>query len=88
MTTASIQYPPNVIRPRQTLPPRKPLGRRQLPPCFEGTEIVSRCRPFFRRRARVARPQRVAIRVRNPCRLTRLRLRGRYDGCINPQHFK
>jgi hypothetical protein len=43
---------------------------------------VSRFRPFFRRRERTARPQRVAMRARNPCLLIRRLLRGRYDGFI------
>jgi len=41
-----------------------------------------RARPFLRRRERVARPPRVLIRSRNPCLLTRLRLRGLYVGFI------
>jgi hypothetical protein len=43
---------------------------------------VSRFRPFFRLRESTARPQRVAIRARNPCLLMRRLFRGRYDGFI------
>ena len=50
---------------------------RQRPPCFEGTLIVKRLRPFLRRRDSTSRPQRSAMRARKPCRLSRLRLRGR-----------
>jgi hypothetical protein len=50
---------------------------RQEPPCFDGSDTVSRLRPFLRRRERTARPQRVAIRARNPCLLIRRLLRGR-----------
>jgi hypothetical protein len=50
---------------------------RQDPPCFDGSETVSRFRPFFRRRDRTARPQRVAMRARKPCLLIRRLLRGR-----------
>jgi hypothetical protein len=38
---------------------------------------VSCFRPFFRRRESTARPQRVAMRARNPCLLIRRLLRGR-----------
>jgi hypothetical protein len=54
--------------------------RPQEPPCFDGSETVSRFRPFFRLRDSTARPQRVAIRARNPCLLMRRLFRGRYDG--------
>jgi hypothetical protein len=62
---------------------REPVGsrearrRRQEPPCFDGSETVSRFRPFFRRRESTARPHRVAIRARKPCLLMRRLLRGR-----------
>ena len=46
------------------------------------TTTARRARPFFRRRERVARPPRVFILARNPCLLTRLRLRGLYVGFI------
>jgi hypothetical protein len=59
---------------------RKARRSRQEPPCFEGSETVSRFRPFFRRRESTARPQREAMRARNPCLLIRRLLRGRYDG--------
>jgi hypothetical protein len=55
----------------------EPLVCRQRPPCLEGTLTVRRLRPFFRRRESTSRPHRSAIRARNPCRLRRLRLRGR-----------
>jgi hypothetical protein len=50
---------------------------RQDPPCFEGNDTARRFRPFFRRRDNTARPQRVAIRARNPCLLIRRLFRGR-----------
>src|SRR6188472_1017137 len=62
--------------------PREARRRRQLPPCFDGNETVSRLRPFFLRRDKTARPHRVAIRARNPCLLMRRLFRGRYDGFI------
>lgn len=46
------------------------------------TDTMRRARPFLRRRERVARPPRVFIRARNPCLLTRFRLRGLYVGFI------
>jgi hypothetical protein len=67
----------NVGRPRKPMGSRQARRTRQEPPCFDGSETVSRLRPFFRRRERTARPQRVAIRARNPCLLTRRLLRGR-----------
>ena len=61
----------------KTLPgPR--LGDAYLLP----TVTTRRARPLFRRRERVARPPRVFILARNPCLLTRLRLRGLYVGFI------
>ena len=45
-----------------------------------GSWTVSRLRPFLRRRLRTARPQRVAMRVRNPCFRIRRVFRGRYVG--------
>jgi hypothetical protein len=62
--------------------PRQAGHRRQEPPCFDGRETVSRLRPFLRRRESTARPQRVAIRARNPCLLILRLFRGRYDGFI------
>jgi hypothetical protein len=70
-------------RAREPVGSRKARRSRQEPPCFEGSETVSRFRPFFRRRERTARPQREAIRARNPCLLIRRLLRGRYDGFMN-----
>jgi hypothetical protein len=67
----------NVGRAREPVGPREARRRRQEPPCFEGSDTVSRFRPFFRRRERTARPQRVAIRARNPCLVTRRLFRGR-----------
>ena len=69
--------PANVGRAREPVGPREARRGRQEPPCFDGSETVSRLRPFFRRRERTARPQRVAIRARNPCLLIRRLLRGR-----------
>ncbi len=67
--------------PMQSGRARKPLVR-QRPPCFEGTFTVRRLRPFFRRRDNTSRPHRSAIRARKPCLFRRLRLRGRYVGCM------
>ena len=72
----------NVGRAREPVGSRQARRRRQEPPCFDGSDTVSRLRPFFRRRERTARPQRVAIRARNPCLLIRRLFRGRYDGFI------
>jgi hypothetical protein len=69
-----------VGRAREPVGPRQARRCRQEPPCFEGSEMASCFRPFFRRRDRTARPQREAIRARNPCLLIRRLLRGRYDG--------
>ena len=60
-------------RPAQSL-------RGQPPWCFDPMRTVSCFRPFLRRRESTSRPHRVAMRVRNPCLLMRLRLRGRYEG--------
>jgi len=46
------------------------------------TFTTRRARPLRRRRDRAARPPRVFILARNPCLLTRLRLRGWYVGFI------
>ena len=80
---------PAVVRQRRisdARASRRARGRRadgrQEPPCFDGSETVSRLRPFLRRRESTARPQRVAMRARNPCLLMRRLLRGRYDGFI------
>jgi hypothetical protein len=67
----------NVGRAREPVGSRQARRTRQEPPCFDGSETVSCLRPFFRRRERTARPQRVAIRARNPCLLIRRLLRGR-----------
>ena len=72
----------NVGRAREPAGSRQARRWRQEPPCFEGNETVRRLRPFFRLRDRTARPQRVAIRARNPCLLMRRLFRGRYDGFI------
>jgi hypothetical protein len=72
----------NVRRARETMSSRQTRRTRQDPPCFDGSETVSRFRPFLRRRDKTARPQRVAMRARNPCLLIRRLLRGRYDGFI------
>jgi LmbE family N-acetylglucosaminyl deacetylase len=69
-------------RARKPMSPREARRCRQEPPCFDGSDTVSRFRPFFRRRERTARPQRVAIRARNPCLVIRRLFRGRYDGFI------
>jgi hypothetical protein len=47
------------------------------PEYFEGNRTVNRFRPFLRRRLSTSRPQRSAMRVRNPCVLMRRLLRGR-----------
>jgi hypothetical protein len=67
----------NVGRAHEPVGSRQARRIRQEPPCFDGSETVSRLRPFFRRRERTARPQRVAILARNPCLLIRRLLRGR-----------
>jgi hypothetical protein len=72
----------DVGRAREPVGSREARRWRQEPPCFDGKEIASRLRPFLRRRESTARPQRVAIRARNPCLLIRRLFRGRYDGFI------
>jgi len=67
----------NIRRAREPVGSRQARRTRQEPPCFDGSETVSCLRPFFLRRERTARPQRVAIRARNPCLLIRRLLRGR-----------
>lgn len=62
---------------------REARRRRQEPPCFDGSDTVSRFRPFFRLRDSTARPHREAMRARNPCLLIRRLLRGLYDGFMN-----
>jgi hypothetical protein len=79
---AMRQAAANVGRAREPAGPRQARRSRQEPPCLDGSDTVSRLRPFLRRRERTARPQRVAIRARNPCRLIRRLFRGRYDGFI------
>jgi hypothetical protein len=81
-TAAMGQAAANVGRAREPMSPRQTRRRRQEPPCFEGNDTVRRFRPFFRRRERTARPQRVAMRARNPCVLTRRLFRGLYEGFI------
>ena len=75
----------NVGRAPEPMSSRQTRRSRQEPPCFEGSDTVSRFRPFFLRRDSTARPHRVAIRARNPCLLMRRLFRGRYDGFI-PQN--
>ncbi len=67
----------NVRRAYEPMGSRQARRTRQEPPCFDGIETVSCFRPFLRRRESTARPQRVAIRARNPCLLIRRLLRGR-----------
>jgi hypothetical protein len=67
----------NVGRAYEPVGSRQARRSRQDPPCFDGIETVSCFRPFFRRRESTARPQRVAIRARNPCLLILRLLRGR-----------
>ena len=67
----------DVGRAREPVSSRQARRSRQEPPCFDGRETVSCFRPFLRRRESTARPQRVAIRARNPCLLIRRLLRGR-----------
>ena len=74
----------NIGRAYESMGSRQARRSRQEPPCFEGIETVSCLRPFFRRRDRTARPQRVAIRARKPCLLIRRRFRGLYDGFMRP----
>jgi hypothetical protein len=72
----------NIGRAGEAASSRQARRGRQEPPCFDGSETVSRLRPFFLRRDSTARPHRVAIRARNPCLLMRRLFRGRYDGFI------
>ena len=72
----------NVRRAREPMGAWQARRGHQEPPCFDGNDTVKRLRPFFRRRESTARPQRVAIRARNPCLLIRRLFRGRYDGFI------
>jgi hypothetical protein len=51
-------------------------------------ETVSRFRPFLRRRDKTARPQRSAMRKRNPCLAIRRLFRGRYVGIIAVHSFQ
>ena len=62
--------------------------RRQARACFEPMETVSRFRPFLRRRDKTARPQRSAMRKRNPCLAIRRLFRGRYVGIIAVHSFQ
>jgi hypothetical protein len=79
---AKVEAAADVGRAREPMGPRQARRWRQEPPCFEGKETVRRLRPFLRLRDNTARPQRVAIRARNPCLLIRRLFRGRYDGFI------
>lgn len=76
------EAPANVSGPPEPSGPGETLRRRQALPCLDGSDTVRRLRPFFRRRDNTARPQRVAMRARNPCLAIRRLLRGRYDGFI------
>lgn len=78
--TSLLEQSANQSAPGEPTGPREPLRWRQDPPCLFGIRTVRTRRPFLRRRLRTARPQRSAIRARNPCLLTRRLLRGRYDG--------
>ncbi len=77
-----VETAANVGRARETMVSRQARRWRQEPPCLEGSDTVSRFRPFFRLRDSTARPQRVAMRARKPCLLMRRLLRGLYDGFI------
>jgi hypothetical protein len=79
---AMVETAANVGRARETMISRQARRWRQEPPCLEGSDTVSRFRPFFRLRDSTARPQRVAMRARKPCLLMRRLLRGLYDGFI------
>ena len=79
---AMVETAANVGRARETMVSRQARRWRQEPPCLEGSDTVSRFRPFFRLRDSTARPQRVAMRARKPCLLMRRLLRGLYDGFI------
>src|SRR3954447_24689354 len=81
-TSAVGEAAANIGRAREPVGSRHARRWRQEPPCFDGSETVSRLRPFFLRRDNTARPHRVAIRARNPCLLMRRLFRGRYDGFI------
>jgi len=61
-----LERPPDLGGSRHAPGPGISLLSRQAPPCLLPTDTVSRFRPFFRRRDSTARPQRVAIRARNP----------------------
>ena len=75
-----LEQSANQSAPGEPAGPWEPLRWRQDPPCLFGIRTVRTRRPFLRRRLSTARPQRSAIRARNPCLLTRRLLRGRYDG--------
>ena len=74
---AMSQATANVGRACEPVGSRQARRSRQEPPCFDGIETVSCFRPFFLRRERTARPQRVAMRARKPCLLILRLLRGR-----------
>ena len=78
MTGYSVSLPRNpfkVSRVQQPLRPGKPSAAAILHRYFEPTVAVRRLRPFARRRFRMARPPRVFIRARKPCRrFLRIRL--------------
>jgi len=60
-----------IPRVQETIRPPKAAGRcahRYL----DATLVASRLRPFARRRFKIARPERVFIRSRNPCFRSRL----------------
>jgi hypothetical protein len=64
--TPPFLHSPQLRSPSQPEVAWQPLPFRQLPPCLFGTRTVSRFRPFLRRRDSTSRPQRSAIRARNP----------------------
>lgn len=83
---AQPQHRSDLRCPVESPAPWEPLAA-QRPPCLDGNWTASRFRPFLRRRLRIARPQRVCIRARNPCLLERRLLRGRYVGFIRNSRY-
>jgi hypothetical protein len=70
-----------VIAAGQPVASRKNRAGGYSPPAyFDGSRTVRRFRPFFRRRLKTSRPQRVDMRVRKPCVRIRRLFRGRYVG--------
>lgn len=87
-TPAIGQHPAEVGTVAQPARATEPLGAGQTRACFEAMVTVRRFRPFFRRRDSTARPQRSAIRFRNPCRAIRRLFRGRYVGIMAQHSFQ